>query len=86
MPVTFILTALGTASVYASSGLPVCVRTSLLSFLIYSFVVSSAERKKDQVCSLGQYQRVFERLKSLPSGVEHVIIQIGAVTLFFLFQ
>jgi hypothetical protein len=40
-----------------------------------------AERKKDQVCSLGQYQRVFERLNSLPSGVEHVIIQTGMVFL-----
>lgn len=56
----------------------------LLSFLIYSFVVSSAERKKDQVCSPGEYKRVFDRLNSLPSGVEHVVIQLGADTLFFL--
>lgn len=55
-------------------------------FLIIPFVVSSAERKKDQVCSLGEYQRVFERLNSLPSGVEHVVIQLGADTLFFYFS
>lgn len=36
-----------------------------------------AERRKDQICSPGEYQRVFERLNNLPSGVEHVIIQIG---------
>ena len=59
----------------------------LLSFFfIFSFNVYSAERKKDQVCSLGQYQRVFERLNSLPSGVEHVIIQIGADTPFSYFS
>ena len=38
---------------------------------------------EDQVCSVGEYQRVFERLNSLPSGVEHVIIQLGADLLFF---
>ncbi|KAF8162955.1 hypothetical protein B0H34DRAFT_301294 [Crassisporium funariophilum] len=36
-----------------------------------------AERKKDQVCSPGQYRKVFDRLNSLPVGVEHVIVQIG---------
>ena len=53
---------------------------------LFSFVVSSAERKKDQVCSHSEYQRAFERLNSLPSGVEHVIIQLGADTLFFYFS
>ena len=55
-------------------------------FWFIPFVVTSAERKKDQVCSHGEYQRVFERLNSLPSDVEHVIIQIGADTLFFYFS
>ncbi|PPQ81212.1 hypothetical protein CVT25_015736 [Psilocybe cyanescens] len=36
-----------------------------------------AERKKDQVCSPGEYQRVFDRLNNLPGGVEHVILQLG---------
>ncbi|KAJ7685037.1 hypothetical protein DFH06DRAFT_969067 [Mycena polygramma] len=36
-----------------------------------------AERKKDQVCSQGQYQKVFERLSKLPSGVQHLCVQIG---------
>jgi len=36
-----------------------------------------AERRKEQVCSPGQYHRVFERLNSLPHGVEHVIVQVG---------
>ena len=51
-------------------------------FFILLFDVFSAERKEDQVCSIGEYQRVFERLNSLPSGVEHVIIQLGTETLF----
>ena len=46
------------------------------------FVVYSAERKEDQVCSTVQYQHVFKRLNSLPSEVEHVIILLGADTLF----
>ncbi|KIM49433.1 hypothetical protein M413DRAFT_438618 [Hebeloma cylindrosporum] len=36
-----------------------------------------AERKKEQVCSPGQYQRVFDRLNSLPPGVEHLVVQVG---------
>ncbi|TFK42983.1 hypothetical protein BDQ12DRAFT_677131 [Crucibulum laeve] len=36
-----------------------------------------AERKKDQVCSPGEYQKVFQRLNALPRGVEHLIVQIG---------
>lgn len=40
---------------------------------------------EDQVCSVGEYQRVFERLNGLPPGVEHVIIQLGADTLFSFF-
>ena len=88
MPITFIPTTLRTASVYASSGLSVCIQIFSLPPSVFffhfflPFTVYSAERKKDQVCSLGQYQRVFERLNSLPSGVEHVIIQIGAYTSF----
>ncbi|KAJ6547407.1 hypothetical protein B0H19DRAFT_954671 [Mycena capillaripes] len=36
-----------------------------------------AERKKDQVCSQSEYQKVFERLSKLPSSVEHLCVQIG---------
>ncbi|KAJ8700313.1 hypothetical protein PTI98_003354 [Pleurotus ostreatus] len=36
-----------------------------------------AERKKDQVCSELEYQKVFGRLRQLPRGVEHLIVQLG---------
>ncbi|KAJ6455731.1 hypothetical protein C8R45DRAFT_1187359 [Mycena sanguinolenta] len=36
-----------------------------------------AERKKDQVCSQSEYQKVFERLSKLPSNVKHLCVQIG---------
>ncbi|KAJ7582843.1 hypothetical protein C8J56DRAFT_1005754 [Mycena floridula] len=36
-----------------------------------------AERRKDQVCSSFEYQKVFQRLNQLPDEVEHLIIQIG---------
>jgi hypothetical protein len=36
-----------------------------------------AERKLGQVCSDEQYAKVFDRLNSLPSRVEHLIIQLG---------
>ncbi|KAJ7046626.1 hypothetical protein C8F04DRAFT_1307530, partial [Mycena alexandri] len=36
-----------------------------------------AERKKEQVCSQVEYQKVFERLSKLPSTVEHLCVQIG---------
>ncbi|RDB24282.1 hypothetical protein Hypma_008733 [Hypsizygus marmoreus] len=36
-----------------------------------------AERKKDQVCSPLQYQKVFHRLKQLPPNVEHLVVQLG---------
>ena len=36
-----------------------------------------AERKLEQVCSEEQYAKVFDRLDSLPSTVEHLIIQLG---------
>ncbi|KAJ7489860.1 hypothetical protein B0H11DRAFT_2156691 [Mycena galericulata] len=36
-----------------------------------------AERKRDQVCSQAEYQKVFERLSKLPSSVEHLCVQIG---------
>ncbi|KAH8833526.1 hypothetical protein DL96DRAFT_1456583 [Flagelloscypha sp. PMI_526] len=41
-----------------------------------------AERKKDQVCSPFQYEKVFKRLKAIPSGVEHLVIQVG-VPIFY---
>ncbi|KAH9977284.1 hypothetical protein BGW80DRAFT_1435953 [Lactifluus volemus] len=36
-----------------------------------------AERRLGQVCSPEQYGKVFQRLHELPSGVQHLIIQIG---------
>ncbi|KAJ7940795.1 hypothetical protein B0H13DRAFT_1939963 [Mycena leptocephala] len=36
-----------------------------------------AERKKEQVCSPAEYEKVFERLNKLPSTVEHLCVQIG---------
>ncbi|KAF8968403.1 hypothetical protein BDZ97DRAFT_1655223 [Flammula alnicola] len=36
-----------------------------------------AERRKDQVCSPEEYQRVFNRLNNLPAGVEHLVVQLG---------
>jgi len=40
-------------------------------------MLCSAERKKDQVCSPGEYRKVFDKLNMLPAGVEHVIVQLG---------
>uniref|UniRef100_A0A0W0F8X0 PhoD-like phosphatase domain-containing protein n=1 Tax=Moniliophthora roreri TaxID=221103 RepID=A0A0W0F8X0_MONRR len=45
------------------------------SFL--SYLGPQAERKKDQVCSQLQYQKVFERIKCLPPSVEHLVVQLG---------
>ncbi|XP_006458514.1 hypothetical protein AGABI2DRAFT_63923 [Agaricus bisporus var. bisporus H97] len=36
-----------------------------------------AERKKDQVCSPAQYDRVFKRIQTLPPSVEHLVILLG---------
>ncbi|KAG7452679.1 uncharacterized protein BT62DRAFT_880537 [Guyanagaster necrorhizus] len=36
-----------------------------------------AERKKDQVCSRYEYDKIFKRLQELPESVEHLIIQLG---------
>jgi hypothetical protein len=36
-----------------------------------------AERKKDQVCSSVEYDKVFARLRTIPSEVEHLIVQVG---------
>ncbi|KIY71124.1 hypothetical protein CYLTODRAFT_419127 [Cylindrobasidium torrendii FP15055 ss-10] len=36
-----------------------------------------AERKKDQVCSPEQYEKVFQRLEYLPPGTEHLVVQLG---------
>ena len=66
-----------TVGMYSNFSLPPFI------FEFIPFVVSSAERKEDQVCSIDEYQRVFERLNCLPSSVEHVIIQLGTDTSFF---
>ncbi|KAJ2936438.1 hypothetical protein H1R20_g654, partial [Candolleomyces eurysporus] len=36
-----------------------------------------AERKKDQVCSEEEYDKVFARMRTIPSDVEHLIVQLG---------
>jgi hypothetical protein len=36
-----------------------------------------AERKKDQVCSSLEYQKVFQRLDKLPTEVAHLVVQLG---------
>lgn len=36
-----------------------------------------AERRLGRVCSDEQYNRVFEQLNTMPSNVEHLIIQLG---------
>jgi len=58
---------------YVSSSLS---KKSCVSYPLLSFI-PRAERKKEQVCSLGQYQRIFDRLNSLPPDVKHLVIQVG---------
>lgn len=36
-----------------------------------------AERKKDQVCSPAQYEKVFQKIRALPPSVEHLVVQLG---------
>jgi hypothetical protein len=36
-----------------------------------------AERKVHQVCSEKSYQKIFDRVRKLPSGVEHLVILLG---------
>ncbi|KDQ59418.1 hypothetical protein JAAARDRAFT_77553 [Jaapia argillacea MUCL 33604] len=36
-----------------------------------------AERRKDQVCSQKEYEKVFARLRHIPQHVEHLVIQLG---------
>ncbi|KAF9009415.1 hypothetical protein BDQ17DRAFT_1348058 [Cyathus striatus] len=36
-----------------------------------------AERKKDQVCSQAEYQKVFQRLNAIPPHVKHLVVQLG---------
>ncbi|KAF7304654.1 C-CAP/cofactor C-like domain-containing protein [Mycena kentingensis (nom. inval.)] len=36
-----------------------------------------AERRKDQICSPAQYDKVFQRLRQIPSGVQHLCVQVG---------
>ncbi len=46
--------------------------------LIFKFkIISRAERKKDQVCSAEEYQKVFARLQGLPQHVEHLVVLVG---------
>ena len=49
----------------------VCSRAILLTFSI------SAERRREQVCSQEEYDQVFKQVLALPTGVEHLIVQIG---------
>ncbi len=36
-----------------------------------------AERKLGRVCSDEQYNKIFDRLNTLPARVEHLIVQLG---------
>lgn len=36
-----------------------------------------AERRKDQVCSPLEYEKVFQRIRTLPPAVEHLIVLLG---------
>ncbi|PFH52428.1 hypothetical protein AMATHDRAFT_74220 [Amanita thiersii Skay4041] len=65
-------------------GLGPYVRLNSHSFLSYLgpycqilLLDCRAERRKDQVCSQQQYQKVFERLRRMPERVEHLIVQLG---------
>lgn len=39
--------------------------------------LTRAERKKDQVCSPAQYEKVFQKIRALPPSVEHLVVQLG---------
>ena len=41
--------------------------------------LTRAERKKDQVCSPAQYEKVFQRIRALPPTVEHLVVQLGVL-------
>jgi hypothetical protein len=41
---------------------------------------SRAERRKNQVCSSQEYQKVFKRLQHLPQNVEHLVVLVGKST------
>lgn len=36
-----------------------------------------AERRKEQVCSPFEYDKVFQRIRALPPTTEHLIVQVG---------
>ena len=46
----------------------------LITYHVYS---CSAERRKDRICSVTQYNRVFDRLNNIPQGVDHLVVQLG---------
>jgi hypothetical protein len=46
----------------------------LITHHVYSY---SAERRKDRICSVTQYNRIFDRLNNVPQGVDHLVVQLG---------
>lgn len=48
-----------------------------MHLITYHAYLYSGERRKDRICSLTQYNRVFDRLNNIPAGVDHLIIQLG---------
>ncbi|KAH7912158.1 hypothetical protein BJ138DRAFT_1005044 [Hygrophoropsis aurantiaca] len=59
-------------------GVPSHSRLSYLGPNVWILLLDCrAERKKDQVCSPFEYQKVFDCMKNLPPGVEHLIVQVG---------
>ncbi|KAF8894700.1 hypothetical protein BD779DRAFT_1502479 [Infundibulicybe gibba] len=53
---------------------------SFLSYLgpqTYILLLDCSERKKEQVCSQLEYDKVFQRLQQMPPEVEHLVVQLG---------
>ncbi|KAF9264742.1 hypothetical protein L218DRAFT_862250 [Marasmius fiardii PR-910] len=50
---------------------------SFLTYLGPQCYMLLLDCRQDQVCSPSQYQKVFERIKSIPGGVEHLVVQVG---------
>lgn len=54
-----------------------CLFSARLPALYSRTRTISAERKKEQVCSPGEYTRIFGALNLLPAGVTHLVVQLG---------
>ena len=61
-----------------------CIYLAVVAVTYFQHRYSRAERTLEQVCSSVQYQKVFSRLSQLSPRVEHLIMQLGAESPFFL--